>query len=425
MIRNKLNKYIKSEYLKNIIVLATGTSISQVIPLLISPLVTRLFTPEEFGIFALYISLCSLMVNISTGAYEQAALLPKNETKAIAITVLSISISFVFCFVLFFLILFFSTEVIQVLNTEKINKFIYLIPLSIWLTSSSQSIIILMNRYKKYSYISKNRILQVSSDSSVKIGLGLLNFKTSGLVFGCVVGQIIGFFHYGIQFIKKLKEVYSEITKTLLISLAKRYSDFPKFRIPSLFLNNFTFQVPVFLLSGFYGVEIVGFFALAQRVFNTPMRIISRSIWHVFIQQAKEDFDSKGNCKSLFDKTTKNLARISIIPFILIFLVAPKLFPFIFGENWSMTGKFIQVITIFSFFRFIAAPMRSLFIITEHQREDLVWQICYFIGSVIAIYLGYILYNNSIYSILFYALNGAFFYVISYFITKKYSYGKT
>ena len=57
----KKNNYIKSDFIKNIIKLLTTTSVAQLIPLLITPVLTQYFTAEDFGTYGLYISICTIL----------------------------------------------------------------------------------------------------------------------------------------------------------------------------------------------------------------------------------------------------------------------------------------------------------------------------------------------------------------------------
>ncbi len=73
---------LKSEFSKNTLTLMIGSALAQVIPIIISPILTRVYTPEEFGIFALYITFISIGASLVTAKYETAILLPKKEENA-------------------------------------------------------------------------------------------------------------------------------------------------------------------------------------------------------------------------------------------------------------------------------------------------------------------------------------------------------
>jgi len=75
----------KSEFSRNVLTLMTGTTIAQAIPIAISPILTRIYTPEDFGVFALFIAIVGFFSVIASARYEQAILIPKKDEDAINI----------------------------------------------------------------------------------------------------------------------------------------------------------------------------------------------------------------------------------------------------------------------------------------------------------------------------------------------------
>ena len=101
---NKLKP--KSEFSRNVLTLMTGTTIAQAIPIAISPILTRIYAPEDFGMFALYMSVASIISVIATGRYELAIMLPKKDEDAVNIVALSIIISFFVSFISLLIVFF-------------------------------------------------------------------------------------------------------------------------------------------------------------------------------------------------------------------------------------------------------------------------------------------------------------------------------
>ena len=125
MIKKILKKFkIKlsgSEFSRNVLILMTGTTVAQSIPILISPILTRLYSPEDFGLFALFLGIVSILGSIANGRYEIAIMLPKKDEDAINISVLSFLISFVFSIVLLLIVIFFSDFIVSILGNEEIK----------------------------------------------------------------------------------------------------------------------------------------------------------------------------------------------------------------------------------------------------------------------------------------------------------------
>ena len=111
----------KSEFSRNVLTLMTGTTIAQAIPIAISTILTRIYTPEDFGIFALYMSIASMIAVVATGRYELAIMLPKKDEDAVSIVALSIIISFFVSFIALLIVSIFNTEIASLLGNPEIS----------------------------------------------------------------------------------------------------------------------------------------------------------------------------------------------------------------------------------------------------------------------------------------------------------------
>ena len=166
----------------------TGTTIAQAIPIAISPILTRIYTPEDFGIFALYISFSSIFSIIATGRYELAIMLPKKDSDAINIVVISFFMSFIISFIAFLLIVFFNQPIASFLGNKEISSWLYLIPVSVLLTGMYQSFNYWNNRHKRYKQLAFSKVVQSGTSATSNLGMGFNDFGSSGLIFSFVFG---------------------------------------------------------------------------------------------------------------------------------------------------------------------------------------------------------------------------------------------
>ncbi|SVD81723.1 uncharacterized protein METZ01_LOCUS434577, partial [marine metagenome] len=103
---------MRSEFSKNVLTLVTGTTIAQAIPIAISPILTRIYTPEDFGVLALFISITTILGTIANGRYELAIVLPKRDNNALELTALSIIITIGFSLLLVILVILFHDSLL-------------------------------------------------------------------------------------------------------------------------------------------------------------------------------------------------------------------------------------------------------------------------------------------------------------------------
>jgi O-antigen/teichoic acid export membrane protein len=183
------------------------------------------------------------------------------------------------------------------------------------------------------------------------------------------------------------------VSRGLMYSLAKRYYKFPLYAVPSDFLNSAAQQVPVLLLSNYFGMTVVGFYALTQRVLSLPLSFLAASMTDVFRQRASSDFAKTGDCRRIFVKTFKSLLAFAAGPSVLFFLLAPWLFSVAFGSKWRVAGEYAQLMAPLFFLRFVVSPLTYVFYIAEKQYYDLAGQVILLVCSLASIRVG-ALYNS-------------------------------
>lgn len=379
----------KSAYAKNVLTLMTGTGLAQAIPIAISPILTRIYTPEEFGVFALYMAITSVLTVIVTGRYEMAILLPENDKDAVNILALSVLLSAVISFLFLLLIHFYKEEITNLLNSTEITPWLYWIPASTFLMGVYQSLNYWSNRRAHYSRLAISRVFQSAGTAGSQLGAGLNNVTLSGLIGGQIFGLVISTTVLGGLISKDDKNNLKEINKTGIIEQAKRYKQFPKYLVLSQLLSAASSNIAIFLINIWYSVAYAGFFMLSQRVLGAPITFISSAITDVFRQEASVEFSKSGECKSIYMKTLKRLFLLSIIPFSVLFFSAPYLFELVFGKEWRISGEFVQILIPMFLLRFIVSPLGVMFAISESVKIDLIWQVMLFMSLILSFYIGF------------------------------------
>jgi len=411
----------KSEFTRNVLTLMTGTTIAQAIPIAISPILTRIYTPEDFGVFALYMSLLMIFGNLAAGRYEMAILLPKNNRDAKHIVVVAIILSFITSLIFFFLIVLFHKEIMGVLENNNISIWLYLLPLNIFLFSVASILYYWYNRKKEYKTLAHNQILKSSMQGIVNLLVGYFSKITAGLISGTLLGTFISV----IYLFKKVKNDFDKFifSKYRAILLLKKYQKFPKFLILSNFLESLSNQLPILLISSFFGITIVGFYALSQRIVKIPLMFMGSSISSVFRQKASKLLVTTGSCRVLYLNTLKKLFILGTIPFIIFYFIAPDMFRVIFGEEWKVTGEYAQLLTPLFYLEFIIYPLRIMFIVAEQQAYTVYIQIYAIISVFIAFAVGNYYFHSIEASLviltILYAIKNIYELVMSYRFTVK------
>lgn len=382
-------RFPKSNYAKNVITLITGTSLAQAIPIAITPILTRLYTPADFGIFALFSAICAILTVIVTGRYELAIVVPEDDLEALNLVYLSIGLSFVISFFLFILILIFGEDIAILLKNSELKSLLYLIPLSTFLLGSFQSFSYWFNRNSKYRIIASSRVLQSSIVSSTQFINGFYKLNQIGLVFGQIFGQLISFIYLSSIFRLSTKSYKGSILNKNILTVARKYKRFPQFLILAHVFNTSSSQTPAILLNTFFSSVASGYFMLTERVLQAPISLVASAIGDVFRQEASYQYARTKECKKIYITTLKKLLLLSFIPFLVLFIFAEDVFIFAFGVEWAIAGEYARILTPMFFMRFIVSPLSVMFMIAEAQRLDLIWQIMLFVLVIFSFLVGY------------------------------------
>tara|TARA_Y100001970_G_C14251923_1_gene872471 strand:+ start:3720 stop:4949 length:1230 start_codon:yes stop_codon:yes gene_type:complete len=403
--------------------LLTGSALSQIIVIAASPILTRLFSPEIFGSSALFLSICSILLIFTTLRYELPIIQTQDNQNALSLVMLSIltSISFFIIFELLIIIFINNIKILELNN--NFNNLLPLLPLYVLLSNIHRIIVNYMNKNKFYKIISVNQIVQSFFKVISKVIFGLLVIPFNGIILGNVIGQFLSTSLIVIRFFRL------KIDKAIIIKSFKKikhnayyYKNFPKYILLSDSVNTFALQSPFLLIGYLFSIKDLGFLSLAYSVSSVPLNFIGTSLSRVFRQQAADDFNKTGRCDELFLQMLNKLILYLIFPFLLLFFTAPFLFKIVFGANWIISGHMVQILTAMFFCQFIARILSYMYILTNHQKENLLLQIILLVLTISSFIMGYIIFNNIYMCLILYSISYSALYI--YMIYKSYIFSK-
>lgn len=339
--------------------LSLGAGIAGMFPIVLSLVLVKYYTPENFGALAFFVSSYSILSVLVTGRYELAIIVPKSKKIAINLLVISVTLATFICSFLILFIAVFKSELLNYFGAEILGQTVFLIPVAVWLTAVYQSVFYYANREKKFKLMSGSKIVQNGTIGIAQLILGVLGSTGMGLIVGRIIGLVAGSGNMLMFTIRSISEENFATTKDELKQTAKEYKKFPGFMLPSHGMSSIYNQFPVFFITKIYGEASTGFYAIANQWLSIPNVLVARSMGDVFRQRAMEDFQSKGRFDSLLKKTLKTTLSISIIPFVIAYFSAPLLFEWFYGEEWMEAGFIAQILIISTFFSFIVTPIDS------------------------------------------------------------------
>jgi O-antigen/teichoic acid export membrane protein len=384
--------FVEGGFLINVGTMMGGNITAQGISVLVAPIITRLYSADEFGIMTLLGSIITVCSMFACLEYQTAIVLPREGSKAINLVALCFLCT---CVVigLIIIVLLFSSSLFATLadaDGQRLQGLLWLIPVGVLCQGVVQNASWFYVRRQKYQLLSITPILNSSSIASVKIVLCLLfGSSATWLIMGNISGPLCVMTIMGVIFLLRYRnEFLKGVSKQEIMDVAREYSLFPKYKLPTAVMNSMSQNIPVFLFAYFFSEEVVGYYGLANSLLRRPIILVSQSLSKVFLQRiAQSEAIGKG-VKNDFIRTTTGLIGVGIIPFGALMMGGGWLFSFVFGKDWATAGSYAQLLAPWLFFGFINPPATQVIQVKQKLRFSFYYNLAAIILRVTAILVG-------------------------------------
>lgn len=365
------------EFGRNVVTVMVGTILAQAIPIAIIPILTRLFTPEDFGLLALYGACASILGVVATARYEIAIMLPKKDDDAKALLQVAITISMCFALLLLSVVFLWGKKIALMLGNSAVEPWLYFLPISVFLTGLYQALTYWNNRQKQFKKTSVSRVSHSLAQGVVQVSLGFFS-----LVGGLIIGQFAGLFSSVLYLLGRggFKSITVQQPIKNKLEQMRVYSKFPKYGVFGALCDNAAVQMPVFVLTKFYNGATTGMFSLTFRLLNLPSSIISSAINQVLFQKVVEISHTRPHALRLYIVKLFLLLFVAYLPAVpILFFYGEALFIFIFGEQWSQAGSFAGYLVIAVAVRFAVSPLSAVLGLEQNIKKGVFWQVLYMV----------------------------------------------
>ncbi|MCR4410341.1 MAG: oligosaccharide flippase family protein [Candidatus Saccharicenans sp.] len=354
-IKNLIIKLKQSSFLKNIFIVMSGTAIAQFITYALSPIISRLFTPEDFGIFGSFSAVTGIIGALLTLDYSQASMLPKENHDAINLFCLSIITTVIITFIASAISIIKPSIFYNLTRTRGLG-YLLLFFITLLIAGINQASQAWAVRSKAFNRTSTSQIIRSIGSSGSRILLGFMKTGSFGLIISNAFANLLASINLFQILIPDLKSMRSNINLRMMKSLAKEYLDFPLFSASQNFLNAISSGLPVLLITKYYGLHAAGAYAFGLTILQAPMSLVLTALRQVLFQKACE-FQHKGQkILLLYIRTVIVLFVIAFIPSIILFIWAPQVFTIIFGAQWQLAGILARSLIIWMLFVFCNLP---------------------------------------------------------------------
>ncbi len=400
---NHIQHFFKADLAKNSAKLLTANIVAQAIGLIVYPILTRLYAPDDFGLLNLFLSIGGILTLFATAEYHYAIVLPKEETKATACFQVGFGI---LCIVTLICALTtpFSESISALFKAPDLSKWYFLLPIFVFLMGFWNLLNYWFIRQKNFNRISGFQLSQNTLNALSKIGLGYAGFLRGGMIISVVIAPFIAIIISIFGSFKKLKPLL-KIDKKTCKEVAKEYANFPKFSLPRALINQVSSNLPILLLTPFFGLTEIGFFGMALTLAFTPISTISRSLYQVFYQRTAEQVQNRQSIKRFFTKFLRNTLLLIMPTFALLYFILPWLTEFLLGAGWEITGEYIRIMLPWFALVLICGIISFVPDIFGQQKKSAIIEIVYLSLRIVALTIG-ILTNNFVIALIAYSIVG-------------------
>jgi O-antigen/teichoic acid export membrane protein len=414
-IKNILTRRLpEGSFLRNVATLMTGTVLAQALTVLTSPILTRIYSPGDYGILSLFISIMAMLAIIACWRYELAIVLPEKDDDAVNLLVLSILISLGMGILTLIIVAIFHQQIADLLNAPELSIWLWFLPLSLLLAGLFQAFNYWSTRRKQFGRLAVRQVTQSTVSVATQITAGLIKPAAGGLIGGSVLGQLAATSQLGWQIFREDGRLILDKCKHFnMKEQAVKYKNFPIYSSWSALLNSLSAMLPSLMLGYFFSTAVVGYYALGQKILSLPMGIVGNSIAQVFFPRAA-DARREGNLDKLAMNTFNKLLNLGLVPILLISLVAPDLFYFVFGSNWLIAGDYVRWLSPWFLFVFIASPISTLYDVLGRQRDGLIFNTLLLISRIVVLWIGGRTGNDQ-FTIALFGITGTVFWIFNCF----------
>jgi O-antigen/teichoic acid export membrane protein len=371
---------LRGSFGRGVATLVTGTGVAQIIVIATAPILTRLYDPSDFGIYAVAISILSLLLTITCLRYEFAIPLPESSQVAANLLALSLLAALGMSIAAAVGLLIVGPRLVEILGAPGLAPYVLLLPLAQLGAGVGAAFSGLALRTRSFASIAAARVTQGVVLVVTQLSLGALGLGPAGLLAGDAIGRSAGSTQLAYSAWRSDRHLFRQVTWSGMAAAARRYRRFPLVSSWSAFLATLGQQAPVLLFVGFYGVDAGGEYALATRIGALPLSLVAGAVSQVFVAEtANLARTDRLQVRYLFRRTTRSLALVGIVPVILVMVLAPLLAGVVFGTAWATVGLYLAILAPSFYLEFVVGATGDVLLVLERQGLQLAREVVRFV----------------------------------------------
>ncbi|MGY1529600.1 lipopolysaccharide biosynthesis protein [Luteimonas sp. A649] len=350
--------------------LVGGTAFAQALALLALPILTRLYTPAEFSVLAVYASLLAILTVVACLRLEIAIPIPARDEAAASLLVVALCSSFGFALIVVLALACFPGWIAGRLGVPAFAPYLWMVPLGVWIASSYAAVQYWSTRKKKFTRIARTRMVQALGGVGTQAGAGWLGAGPFGLLLGHMISGGAGLFGLARDAWREDRTALRSVTRASMTTALREYSRFPKYSALEALANTAGSQLPVIIIAALAIGPEAGYLMLATRVMAAPMALIGASVAQVYLSRAPEEL-RQGSLPAFTARIFGGLVKTGVGPLLFAGIVASPVFALVFGEEWRRAGDLLAWMTPWSVLQFLSSPVSMVMHVRMQQARML------------------------------------------------------
>ena len=400
----------RASFVRSVGVLAGGTAAAQAIGVLALPVITRLYTPADFSVLAIYASILGIVAGVACLRLDIAIPLPERDEDAANLLAVALLCSTAMALLAALSVWWFPEHIVNAAGQPGLRPFLWMIPLGIWLASAYSAIQFWATRKKRFTAIARTRVGQTTGSSITKLAGGLLNaLGPFGLLLGQLIGSGAGVFGLSRTAWREDRQALRSITWPDMRRVFRAHDRFVKYSTFEAFANNGAIQLPVIIIAAVALGPEAGYLFLAMQAMAIPLGLIGGAVSQVYLSRAPEEYRA-GQLGPFTLKAIAGLMRTGVGPLLFAGIVSPVAFPIVFGTDWQRAGEMVAWMTPWFILQFVSSPVSMSLHVTNNQRKALQLQLFGFVLRVGGTWLATLFAAKYVFEI--YAVTGFIFYAV-------------
>jgi len=368
----------KSRFLRQVITLSSGTAVAQAIAVGLLPVLTRLYTPQDFGVFTLYFSITSLLYVFGSLRYESMILLPRSHRAAAQLVRLVFFISIIVALISLLVVLLFRHSIAAYMGSPSVAPWLFFLPVSLFFSANYQALRYWMMRLQNFAIVSRGMIAKTGTNYTSAACLKMADAPLSvggGLIVSAVFSDIINaaWLFWGCR--KRDRVLFERVRAGRVLAMGRRHGAMAATLTLSHGVGALNSRLPSFMISAFFGSTSLGFFGVAERLAVAPSLLIASAIGDVYRQRASVLYQATGRFDRLMLKTLMMTSALAFIPYSIGILYGSDIFRILLGGQWEEAGRYASIIMISGFFAFVITPIDKGAIIVGARKYIIIWHV--------------------------------------------------